>query len=169
MWIFLGAKGARSVLSIAAGFALATMNSQNELRRKKKWFATCIYFLFSSLVYKKLSLWGNRMMLEGVCLQEDLVIIFIQELAPFSLQDSFSAFGFLLSCFHKSYQSIATSASSVGENLLFFSSPFSTLPLTAYQGCKFCSRVLVLVVRRSSRALSQTSTYSFAGRAVFGQ
>lgn len=55
------------------------------------------------------------MMLEGVCLQEDLVTIFTQELAPFSLQDSFSAFGFLLCCFHKLYQSVATSASAVGE------------------------------------------------------
>lgn len=55
------------------------------------------------------------MMLEGVCLQEDLVTIFTQELAPFSLQDSFSAFGFLLCCFHKPYQSVATSTSTVGE------------------------------------------------------
>lgn len=77
--------------------------------------------------------------------------------------DSFSRF-------HKPYQSTATSASSVGENLLVFSSPFGTLPpLTDHQGCKFCGGVLVLVVRRSSRALTQTSTSSFAGRAAFGQ
>lgn len=122
--MFLGAKGARSVLSVAAGFAPVTMNPWSELRRKKKWFATCIYFFLSSLLYKKLSLWGNRMMLEGICLQEDLVTIFIQQLAPFSLQDSFSAFGLLLGCFHKLYQSIATSASPVGENLLVSISPF---------------------------------------------
>lgn len=86
-------------------------------------------------------------MLEGVCLQEDLVTIFIQELAPFSLQDSLSAFGFLLSCFHKLYQSIATSASSVGGKspgfqlsllALFFLQPIKAANFSAKFWC-WCS------------------------------
>lgn len=99
------------------------------------------------------------MMLEGVCLQEDLVTIFIQEPAPFSLQDSFAAFGFF-------FLVVSINCTSQQPPLLYqwvtiswFSAlPSGTLPLTAYQGCRFHSKVLVLVVRRSNRALSQTPT-----------
>lgn len=97
-------------------------------------------------------------MSEGVCLQEDLVTIFNKNLPHFLCKTHLQHLESSSGCFHKLYPSTATPAPSVGDNLLVLSSPFWHSSFDSLSRLRISQQVLVLVVRRSNRALSQTPT-----------